>query len=86
MYKPVLFAINQELCKTYHNFGVYSWYNVVLYEWAQSRTPSGLSYQYYGDLYTGITKLTPALIQSHELAVTFQQIAWDKNSSIPYPK
>ena len=35
---------------------------------------------------TGITKLTPEIVQSHELSVTFQQIAWDKSSSIPYLK
>ena len=74
MYKPVLSAINQELWTPHHNFGVYRWYNVVLYKWAQSRAPSGSSYQYYEKLSTGIIKLTPALIQSHELAVTFQKI------------
>ena len=43
-------------------------------------------YQYYGILSTGITKLTPEIIQSHELAVTFQQTTRDENSSIPYYK
>ena len=27
MYNPVLFSITHDLCKPYHNFGVFQWYN-----------------------------------------------------------
>ena len=86
MHNPVLSYIPQELCTPYHNSGVYSWYNSGFYKWAHRRIPIILSYQYYGNLSTGINKLNPALIQSHDLAVTFQKIAWEENSSIPYSK
>ena len=43
-------------------------------------------YQLLGSLSIGITKLTPALIQYHEIAVNFQKITRDENSSILYFK
>ena len=91
MYNPIIYAITHELWTPYQNFRVYSWYNDRFYEWAHMRIPDPYNdlcsrYQYYGILSTGITKLTPEIIQSHKLAVTFQKIAWDENSSVPYSK
>ena len=91
MYNPVLFSIPTEIWTPKQNFRFFFWYNEVLYEWAHRHIPtlySGLwlRYQYYRKLYTGITKLTPVIVQSHGLAVTFKQITRDKKSSIPYFK
>ena len=86
MSNPIIFKITHELWKLYYNVRVYIWYIEGFNEWAHMRISSYSHYQYYINLSTGITKLPPALIQSHELAVTFQHIAWDKNSSVPYPK
>ena len=88
---PTIFAIPRELWLPYHNFIVYSWYNEGFYEWVWRRitspySESHLRYKLLGSLSTGITKLNPALIKSRELAVTFQQITRDENSSIPYFK
>ena len=88
---PTLFAIPHELWATYHNFNAYIWYNEIFYEWEYRCIPSlysdsCLHYQLLERLSTGITNLNPVLIHSHKLAVTFQKIAWDENSSIPYFK
>ena len=86
MYKHILFAMPHGLWISYHNFGVYSWYNAGFCKWAHSQIPYCSRCQYYGKLSTDITNLTPALIQSHKLAVTFQQITRHKTSSILYFK
>ena len=87
IYSPVIFVIIQELWKTYHNFGFFYWYNQGYYELVHRHIPTPYNglwtrYQYYAKSSTGITKLTPEIVQSYKLSVTFQKITWDKNSSI----
>ena len=88
---PVFFVIPHDLWAPCQNFGVYIWYNEGFYEWEYRRIPAPYSdscshYQLYQSFSIGITKLTPTIIQSHMLAVTFQKTTQDRNSSIPYFK
>ena len=43
----------------------------------------GSHYQYHANTSTGITRLTPDIVQSHKLTINFHEISRDKNSSTP---
>ena len=89
MYKPILFVIPNHLWTPYHNFGVFWWYNETQYKWVHRRITDPYNgpwkrYQYYANKSTGITQLTPDIVQSLELSKTFQKITRDENYSTPY--